>query len=50
MYLPSRDHPYITLAKGLDGWGLRMAFFVDIQHCIYADIVGRSVRKSPKIC
>ena len=27
-----------------------MAFFDDVQYCIYADIVGGWVKKSPKIC
>ena len=39
-----RDHPYITSAKGLGGWvdleNGKMASFVDVQHSIYADIVG----------
>ena len=45
-----RDHPYITSAKGLDGWGRDMAIFDDNKNCINADIVGGWVRKSPKIC
>ena len=43
------DHPYITSAKELGGWGQKMAIFADVQYCIYADIVGGS-KKSPKIC
>jgi hypothetical protein len=27
-----------------------MAIFADLQYCIYADIVGGWVRKSPKVC
>ena len=27
-----------------------MARFADVQHCIYADIMGGWVRKSPKLC
>ena len=37
-----RDHPYITSAKGLGGWGQKMAIFADVQYSIYADIVGGS--------
>ena len=44
-----RDHPYITSAKGLSGSGQKMACFADVQYCIYADILDRWVRKSPKI-
>ena len=48
-----RDHPYITSAKGLVGWGRKMAFFADVhsvvQCRIYADIVGGWVRKKLKI-
>ena len=33
------------------GWvGSEMAIFADVQYCIYADIVGGCVKKSPKIC
>ena len=35
-----RDHPYITSAKGLGGWVLKMVIFADVQYCIYADIMG----------
>ena len=45
-----RDHPYITSAKGLGGWGQEMAIIDDVQYCAYADIVGGWVRISPKIC
>ena len=45
-----RDHPYITSANGLGGWGQKTASFVDVQYYIYADIVDGWVRKSPKIC
>ena len=49
-YIESRrDHPYITSAKGLGGWGQKMSIFADVQYCIYANIVGGS-EKSPKIC
>ena len=44
------DHPYIMSAKGLGGWGRKMAIFADVQYCIYADIVGGWVKKNPKIC
>ena len=45
-----RDHPYITSAKGLGGWGQKKAVFVDVQYCIYADLVRSGwVRKSPNI-
>ena len=27
-----RDHPYITSAKGLGGWGKKMAIFADVQY------------------
>ena len=37
-------------AKGLGGWVQKMAIFADVQYCIYADIVGGWVRKSPKMC
>ena len=43
------DHPYITSAKGLGGWGQKMALFADVQYCIYEWYSGW-VRKSPKIC
>ena len=26
------DHPYITSAKGLGGWGQEMAIFADVQY------------------
>ena len=35
-----RDHPYNTSAKGLGGWGRKMAIFDDVQYCIYVDIGG----------
>ena len=48
--ISTRDHPYITSAKGLGGWGQKMTIFADVQYCIYADIVGGWVRNRPKIC
>ena len=36
------DHPYITSAKGLGGWGQKMVIFADVQYCTYVDIVGGS--------
>ena len=46
-----RDHPYITSAKGLQGWWDKiMAVFADVNYCIYADIVGGWVRTGPKMC
>ena len=33
-------HPYITSAKGLGGWGWKVAIFADFQYCIDAYIVG----------
>ena len=44
-----RDHPYITSAYRLDGLVHKMAT-VDVQYCIYADIVSGWVRKVPKMC
>ena len=44
------DHSYITSAKGLDGWGQRMAILADVHYYIYADIVGGWIRNSPKMC
>ena len=38
------DHPYITSAKALGGWVLEIAIFADVQYCIYADIVGGSLK------
>ena len=37
-----RDHSYNMSAKGLGEWGQKMAVFADVQHYIYADIVGGS--------
>lgn len=37
---PVRNHPYVTSAKGLSGWGWKMAIFADVQYCIDADILG----------
>ena len=45
-----RNHPHITSAKGLGGWGWKMAIFADVQYCIDAEIVDGWVRKRPKIC
>ena len=35
-----RDYPYVTSAKGLGGWVLKMAIFADVQYSIYAYILG----------
>ena len=43
------DHPYITSAKRLGGWGQKMTNFAGFQYCIYVNTVGGYV-KSPKIC
>ena len=43
-----RDHPYITSPYWLGGWVQKMASFTDVQYCIYADIVGMWVQRSPK--
>ena len=37
--LYTRDHPYITSAKGLGGWVPKMAVIADVQNCIYVFIV-----------
>ena len=39
-----------VLCISVGGWGQKMAIFADVQHCIYADIVGEWVRKSSKTC
>ena len=44
------DHPYITSALRMGGWGWKMAIFADVHSCIYTDIVSGWVRKCPKIC
>ena len=33
------DHPYIMSAERPGGWVKKIAVFIDIQYCIYADIV-----------
>ena len=43
------DHLYTTSAKGLGGWGQKMAFFADVLYCIYSDIVGEWVGGSEKV-
>ena len=44
------DHPYITSAHGLGGWGQKMAIFADVQYNLCWRIVGGWVKKSPKMC
>ena len=36
------DHPYNTSAKGLGGWGQKMATFADVQYCIFDETMGGS--------
>ena len=50
--ISTRDHPYITSAKGLSGWGQKMAIFADVQYSVFIlkYVVDGWVRKSPKIC
>ena len=46
-----RDHPYITLAKGLGDWSQKNDILLTFRN-IYADVgwVGGWIRKSPKTC
>ena len=47
------DHPYIMSAKGLGGWGQKMACFLLTVSTIYVDVgwvPGGCVRKNPKMC
>ena len=46
VYRTIRDHSYIKLAKGLGGWGRKMAIFADVHYCIYAAIVGQKKSKN----
>ena len=45
-----RDHPYITSAKGLGGWGQKKWQFLLMFSTINANVKGGWVRKSTKSC
>ena len=42
--ISTKDHLYITSAKGLGGWGRKIAVFADVQYSVFIlkNVVGGS--------